>query len=289
LSKVERPVEALAALAELRKAYPMSRWLQDAAALEMEIKQSSGQGVTPESLSDEELKLLALNSVMRSDPERAIPAVESLLKQAHSPAMKRNALYVLAQSDSLKAQELMERVARGGMNADLMNADLMNADLRAPDLQALAVRYLAQQKRTQGNLGQALFEIYNSTGDAGVKREALNGLAAIRDTAHLSQIAPYRLWMETEPNLLQAQFQAAFRKDQDEEKAGVKTGIVADYQSQKDRTVKQGIIDAHRGDATALIAIARVENDPYFKKRIVEYLIDLNTPEAKEYLLEILK
>jgi hypothetical protein len=65
--------------------------------------------------------------------------------------------------------------------------------------------------------------------------------------------------------------------------------IVADYQSQKDRATKQGIIDAYQKNSAALIAIAGVETDPYFKRKIVEHLIDLNTPEAREYLLEILK
>ena len=64
---------------------------------------------------------------------------------------------------------------------------------------------------------------------------------------------------------------------------------MADYQSQKDRATKQGIIDAYQKNSAALIAIAGVETDPYFKRKIVEHLIDLNTPEAREYLLEILK
>lgn len=272
LNKAERPVEALAAVAELRKAYPVSRWLPDAAALEMEIKQGAGQSVKPENLPDEELKLLALNSVMRSDPERAVPTVESLLKEAHSLALKREALYVLAQSDSPKAQELLEWIARGGMNAEL----------KTTDLQVTAVRYLAQQKRPQGKLAQTLFEIYNSTSDADVKREAVNGLTAIGDTVYLRQIST--------PEARQAMLATALERLQQAMQANrARAMIVADYQAQQDRTAKQGIIDAQQKNGTALIAIARVETDPYFKKRIVEHLIDLNTPEAKEYLLEILK
>jgi hypothetical protein len=66
------------------------------------------------------------------------------------------------------------------------------------------------------------------------------------------------------------------------------------YQSQKDRTAKQGVIDGWASQKSPegvqmLIAIARVETDPYLKRKIVEHLIDLNTPEAREYLLEILK
>ena len=69
--------EALAATAELRKSHPSSRWLDDARALEIEIKQAGGKPVSPESADDEELKLMALNSFMNSDPERALPLLEN--------------------------------------------------------------------------------------------------------------------------------------------------------------------------------------------------------------------
>jgi hypothetical protein len=255
----------------LRKAFPSSRWLQDAAALEMDLKRAVGEHLTPESQSDEELKLLALNSVMRSDPERAIPAVESLLKQSQSPTLKREALYVLAQNHSVKAQELMERIARGSLNMDL----------KAPGLQALAVRYLVQQKRSEGDLAPLLFDIYNSTAEADVKREALNGLKAIGET-DLMFVIPRNGQGQLAPGLLSLKFQGRVAY-------GNIAQLVADYQAEKERTAKQGIIDGQQKNAAALIAIARVENDPYFKKRIVEHLIDLNTPEAKEYLLELLK
>jgi RNA polymerase sigma factor (sigma-70 family) len=75
-------------------------------------------------------------------------------------------------------------------------------------------------------------------------------------------------------------------------KAG--SDLRADYLAQKDRAAKQGIIDGYASKRNAegvqmLIAIARVESDPGLKRKIVEHLIDLNTPEAREYLLEILK
>src|ERR1017187_6029181 len=49
------------------KAYAASRWLDDAKALELELKQASGQNVSPEAESDEELKLMAINGLMQSD------------------------------------------------------------------------------------------------------------------------------------------------------------------------------------------------------------------------------
>ena len=42
LNKLGRREEALAALAQLRKAYANSRWQDDAKALEIEVRQASG-------------------------------------------------------------------------------------------------------------------------------------------------------------------------------------------------------------------------------------------------------
>ncbi|HEY1756248.1 MAG TPA: hypothetical protein VGG72_12680 [Bryobacteraceae bacterium] len=285
LNKLEFRGEALASLADLRKAYPMSRWLQDAAALEMEIKRAAGQNVTPESQSGDEMKLLALNGLMRSDPERAVPVVEGLFMQAQSAALKREALYVLAQSPLMKAQQLLEQVARGKVD---------------PALQALAVRYMVEQRQNRGDLGPLLFEIYNSSTDAGVKQAAVNGLSAIGDTRYLPQIPRADILASNQGTSMQAALEqlavavAQMRQQDRYKQAKSQEDKLFYYQSQKDRNAKQEVIDGWASQKNTegvkmLISIARVETDPYLKRKIVEHLIDLNTPEAREYLLEILK
>src|SRR5258707_9706611 len=156
LNKLGRRDEALAAIAELRKSHPSSRWLDDARALEIEIKQAGGKPVSPESADDEELKLMALNSFMNSDPERALPLIEKLLHSSQSPKIKERALFVLTQSGSAKARQLVVQMAKGGSN---------------PDLQMKAVHYL-------GVMGgkQELGEVYAATNDAEVKHAVLHGL-----------------------------------------------------------------------------------------------------------------
>src|SRR5260221_4703046 len=58
---------ALATIAELRNVYSKSKWLQEAGALEIEIRSSLHQPVNPDIQSDEELKIVALNALMNSD------------------------------------------------------------------------------------------------------------------------------------------------------------------------------------------------------------------------------
>ncbi|MGZ8832633.1 MAG: tetratricopeptide repeat protein, partial [Thermoanaerobaculia bacterium] len=59
--------EALATLLELKKAFPKSHWAEDGKALEVEIRQSSGQKVEPDQLGDDDVKLMVLSGLMGSD------------------------------------------------------------------------------------------------------------------------------------------------------------------------------------------------------------------------------
>jgi tetratricopeptide (TPR) repeat protein len=261
LNKLGRRDEALASIAELRKAYPSSRWLEDAKVLEMETRQASGQPVSPENESDEDLKLLALNGLMQSDPDRALPLVENLLKGNQSPNLKRNAVYVIAQNSSPRAQQLLEQVARGSAN---------------PDLQIVAIRYLAQQKRNQLDVVRLLWEIYGSTGDVNVKREIVNRLS----TDQLLQVAK----SDKAPELRLLAIQRLGN-------GGGGDALVAIYAAETDAQVRQAIINtfSSQRNAKALVALARAERDPQVKKAIVQHLVNMKSPDATDYLLEILK
>jgi tetratricopeptide (TPR) repeat protein len=116
-NKQGQRAEALTTLSSLSKDYPKSRYLNDAKALEVEVKANSGQGVDPKAESDEELKLYALNSLQNSDD--AIPVLQKLLQGTSSPRLKARALFVLAQSSSPAARAVLIGIAKGGSNPDL--------------------------------------------------------------------------------------------------------------------------------------------------------------------------
>src|SRR4029453_9568525 len=110
------------------KSYPASRWLNDARGLQLEVKQASGQGGSPESQTDEDLKLIAINSLMNSDAERMVPLLEKLLADPKaSPRLKSRALFVLGQSRNPHAGDIIARYAKSTGN---------------PDVQLKAVEYL---------------------------------------------------------------------------------------------------------------------------------------------------
>ena len=79
LAKLGQRADALTTLADLERRFADSRWVKDAKALEVEVRQASGQAVSPDSQNDEELKLLALRGLMQSDPDRGLPFIEKML------------------------------------------------------------------------------------------------------------------------------------------------------------------------------------------------------------------
>src|SRR5262249_30407919 len=82
-AKLGQRAEALSTLADLQKQFADSRWIRDARALDVELRQASGQTVAPESQNDEELKLMALRGIMQSDPDQALPVIEKMLAGAN--------------------------------------------------------------------------------------------------------------------------------------------------------------------------------------------------------------
>ena len=324
LGKLGRDSEASAALAELHKSYPNSRWLDDAKALEIQIKQSNGQRVSPETESNDDLKLIALEGLVQSDPDRAFPILEQLLKKVQTPNFKKRAIYVLALNNSPRAQQLLEQIARGnGSN---------------PDMQMTAIQYLGRSGKA-ANKTQVLFEIYNSSSDPNVKRAALNALQANRDRDHLLQIAKsdkspdmrieairdlgglgssQDMWSlyqaETDPDVKRTildymsgstdRLLDVARNEKDinlrrsailrlaSQRSSSSGDVLADmYTPTTDPQVKRAIIDAlaSQRNATALIKVARKETDVDMRKNIVRRMLDIKSPEVQQYLEEILK
>ena len=57
---------------------------------------------------------MALNALQNSAPEEAIPMLQKVLQGTGSPKLKAQALFVLAQSNSPQAREVLVNIAKGG-------------------------------------------------------------------------------------------------------------------------------------------------------------------------------
>jgi len=158
-------------LADMQKRFADSRWLKDARALEVEIRQASGQAVSPDAQNDEELKLLALRGLMQSDPDRAVPMIERLLAGNSSVKLQENALFVLSQSRSARAREIITTVAKSGN----------------PDVQLRAIRYLGAIGGPENR--QILDEVYRTSTDLAIKRAILRSFMVAGDRPRLLALA----------------------------------------------------------------------------------------------------
>src|SRR5581483_9871607 len=167
LGKLGQRGDALTTLADFQKRFPDSRWLRDVKALDVELRQASGQRVSPDSESDDELKLMALRGLMNSDPDQAIATVEKMLAGPNSPKVKERALFVLSQSRSPRARDIIAATARTGN----------------PDLQLKAIRYLGVMGGPENR--QLLADIYRSVNDPAVKRSILRSFMVANDRDRL--------------------------------------------------------------------------------------------------------
>lgn len=318
----QRP-EALATLAALRSRHPQSRWLKDAALLEVEVRQASGQSVSPEKTGDEELKLIAINSLLHSDSERALPMLEKFLQGGQPPKLKERALFVLSQSGSPRAREIVAGIARGNAN---------------PELQMQALKYLGLFGGKESR--QVLADIYGSSASVEVKkailrsfmvagerervfaaakgeampelrREAIRQLGVMGAQAEIWQLYQSETVVENKKELLRSMFVsgnaekllelARTEKDPTLRRSAIrnlgtmgetKTGeaLVAMYVNEKEPDIRKEILQALfvQQNAKALVDIARKETDPEMKKQAVQKLSLMNSKEGTEYLMEIL-
>lgn len=257
-AKLAQNADALATLGDLTRTYPSSRWLGDARALEMEVRRGSGQAVRPEAQADEELKLLAIQSLQNSDPAQAIPMLQKLLQGAQSPRLKERALFVLAQSRSPEARKVMTDIARGNAN---------------PDLQRKAIQYLGINGSTENR--QLLADIYQSSTDSDVKRQILRAYMVSGDRARVLAAATG----EKAPELrAEAVRQLGVMGARDE--------LWQLYQKETDTAVKRQVLQALfvGGDSARLIELANTEADPELRRSAIRHLGTMNAARTGEAL-----
>ena len=315
---------ALATIADMKRRFPQSRWQKDATALEIEVKQSTGQAVKPADQSDEELKMLAIQGLMSSDPERTLPLLEKVINGSGSPKEKSKALFVLAQSGSAQAREILGRIARGQTNPDLQRkaveylglfggseARKTLAEVYASSSDA-SVKHAILRSYMIGGDHERLFAAAKSEKDESLRREAIRQLGLVHGTSELEQLYKAESSTDLRREILQAFFLAGDsgrlvkaaqgEKDADLRRAAIRNlGLIHSedsgkalqeiYAKETDHALKAEVLNAYflQGNAKALVAIARNEKDPELKKTAVSKLSLMHSKEGNDYLMELLQ
>jgi hypothetical protein len=267
-SKLDLDKEALNTVAELTKQFANSTWVKDAKALALEIQQANGQPVSVELQNDEELKLLALRGIMQADPDKGVPIIEKMLAGGASPRVRDRALFVLSTSRAARARDVMVNTARNNNN---------------PDLQRSAIRYLGMMGGT--NEREVLNGIYRSATDVSVKRAILQSYFTSGDVDRTVEIA------RTEKDLDLRR--TAIHNLGMMRSPGSNTGdaLVSIYRNESQADIKRSIINSlfMQRNAKALVDLAKAEKDASLKRELVQKLSVMKTPEATDYMLELLK
>jgi outer membrane protein assembly factor BamD (BamD/ComL family) len=324
-NRASQRAEALETLAALRKAYPQSRSLDEARALEMDIRGSSGQAANPAAVQDEELKLYAIQMLSQQDPAKAVPLLERIIRGNSSPKLRERAMFVLAQMSDPAARRILAEAAK---------------DDAHPEVQSKAIQYLGVHGGSENRA--LLAEVYQASTNVSVKKRVLQAwmvsgekgrivtaatgekdpelrAAAIQQLgvmgAHdeLSKLYAQETVLEVKKRILQAMFvggqadkliQLAKSEPNPElrrvaiRNLGVmgkeRTGaaLVDLYSAEKDPAVRRAALDGLfiQNHAEALVSLARKESDPEMKRRIVEKLSVMQGSQvALDYMMEILK
>jgi HEAT repeat protein len=260
-NKAGQRADALTTLSALERDYAKSRYLTQARQLEAEMRRESGQPARPDSESDDDLKLLAINALLDSNADQAIPFLQKLLEGTASPKLKSRALFVLAQSNSPKAREVLKGIAKG------------NA---MPELQNKAIDYLGQVGG--GESRAALAEIYAASSDVDVKRRILRAFMVGGEKARLLTAAQ----TEQNPELRgEAVQQLGVMGAHDE--------LWQIYQKETAVDVKKRIIQAMfvGGDVTRLLGLAKTEKDPELRRTAARNLGVMDSKRTSDALVEI--
>jgi thioredoxin-like negative regulator of GroEL len=324
-NKQGNAARALEICAELRHAYPQGKWVKECSALEIEIHGKSDDPVPPQAEQDEELKLLALNSLMQQDEAHAVPIIQQILNSDKSEKLKERALFVLGQDQSPQAQALLGQVASGERN---------------PALQRKAIQMLAVTRGKQA--AETLANIYRQSKDEEVKntilhtylvigtpdplveaarhesdpqlvRTAVHTLGAMGATSQLLGLYHDSSNPEVRAEVINGLIPAGQKgadalgsiagSEQDPElrrkairNLGVAGGmsaapaLVAIYKRNPDLETRKAVAQALfvAGDSHDLVELARAEKDPAVKQSLVQQLSVMHNKEATDYMLEIL-
>jgi hypothetical protein len=323
LHKGGRSSEALQATAALRKNYPQSKWLDDAQALELEARQARGERVAPERIGDEDLKMIAINSLMHTDPEKAYPLLEKIVRGSSDKKIKERALFILAQSPSPRAQTLIASIARGNANPDLQKDAVKYIGIHggAKNRAVLSELYASGASReVKKEVLRAfmiasdkarVFAAAKSETDADLRREAIHLLGVMSARAELHTLYGTETSRDVKAEIIKGLFisndgerlgdLARNEKDAGLRREAIKslgligrgTGptLISLYNAESNVDVKKAVLEAFflQDNARALIDLSKKETNPQLRKEALRKLSLMDDDEALAYMLQILE
>ena len=316
--------EALETLHQFERKYPQSRWSDEAKALQVAASRAAGKPLTPQQDADEELKLYALDGLMQMEPQKALPILKKFMAGNASPRLKERALFIASQADLPEANALVLAAARDARDPELQRNAIMvlaqtgdekllaalrdvyrtSTDLRVRNavidafMMADDAGLLLEVAKTDpdpksrgraaemlGALGAVdeLRALYKQEKDPEVRQRLANGLMIAGETDALLDVARN----EADPRARRSAIQLLGAMGE-----GVPDEAFEElYRGARDGSEKDAVIDALqiRESATPLVKLFRAESDPARKRRMLQALSVMDSPEAEKLVMEILE
>jgi len=242
LAQARRQREAEVETDRLTKAFPQSRWLDDAQALRTAGKPGENK---PRKERDprEADALMALDALVAGGNEKSVPILKKVMAGDHTDRVKSRALFVLTQIDPAAANDALDGIIAG------------NASSR---LKAEAIRMIAAGGNRESL--DRLVPMYRTTQHEGVKRGVLDAFLI----GGRGDLVMKVLETETDPRERRRIIEKLGPMGEVKELTRL-YGTLTDPRDR--RAVLQGLGVA--GSADSLIQVARSEKDPQLRAEAI--------------------
>jgi outer membrane protein assembly factor BamD (BamD/ComL family) len=277
------------------------------------------------STEEQELKLLALNGLMDRDEDRAVSLLDKFLQRNPCKRLRERALFVLGQSSRPEARALLGRIARGQLYPELQLPAIHEIGVVDANEQNEAL--LSQIYGDAGTRQEVKVAILDALGvsgaraslvrlarlekDLALQRAAIHGLGVAGARAELRALYKGLAGSEAKASVLDAfvvaddaeGFTEIARTETDSrlrhkaiEGIGICGGprarpaLLELYGRASGHEEKEAVLQALMvaDDARALVDLARAEKDARLRRSIVEKLSNMDSEDARKFMLEIL-
>jgi HEAT repeat protein len=270
---------------------------------------------------DEELRLFALSQLMERDPERALPLVLDLMKNAGSEKVRNDAMFVLGMSEEPAAKQALARAAQNANDPKtqigaihmLGNLDASEElQLLYPTLQSSAAKVaVIEALSIQGESGMLVRYLENEQ-DPAIRKAAIYGLAMDGDSKYIQILeSMYESSGSTEEKV--AILESLALMDDAEGLALKILRTETDPQLKRQAIQMLGVMDANDSlleiypnaspeekqaviesmmimeNTKALVGLLEQETDPELKRQMLQMLAAIDSEESDEYLFRMLE
>jgi HEAT repeat protein len=276
LKKQGKFQEAAQNLDHLMKEFPRSTWTNEAEAMLTEIAPQLGnQRVIDEGLNkdDDEIKIVALQSLFEANPERAIGYVAEMFKPGSKASrnLKEAAVSLLGSHGGKQAIPLLLDIARNQSD---------------PELRQIAIHHLGEEGGESAI--DELMKLYDAERNTEVKEQIIHALSEIQNPRARRKLLDIARNGGEDMDLRRA----AIHKLGEAEENSALEDLMKIYAAERNTEIRQQILHAlsEMNDPHALdqlLEIARHGDDTELRKFAIHRLGEKNDPAIFDALLKI--